>query len=193
MPQQKSFSAGRQKSREYQKPEQEFGQKLLDLARVARVTKGGRRFSFRATIVIGDKKGRVAVGVKKGKDVQFAVEKAFRSAKKSLINAPMTKEGTIPYDTYGKSGSSIVFLKPALEGRGIIAGGAVRTVCDLAGYKSIIGKIISRSGNKLNIARATIEAIKKVRVLEKSENKQQKEEKIKKDADSSIKKTKSKE
>lgn len=191
MPKQKSQSPygrspeGRQKSQGYQKPDQEFVQKLLDLARVARVTKGGRRFSFRATIVIGDRKGRVGVGVKKGKDVQFAVEKAVRGAKKTLIKAPMTKEGTIPYEVYGKSGSSIVFLKPALEGRGIIAGGTVRTVCDLAGYKSIIGKIISRSGNKLNIARATIEALNKVKVVEKSEDKQ-------KDADSSIKKTKAK-
>jgi small subunit ribosomal protein S5 len=180
MPKQKSSPYGRQqKSKEYQKPDQEFGQKLLNLSRVARVTKGGRRFSFRATVVIGDKKGRVGVGVKRGKDVQFAVEKAIRVAKKMLINAPMTKEGTIPHETYGKSGSSIIFLKPAPEGRGIIAGGAVRTVCDLAGYKSIIGKIISRSGNKLNTARATIEALKKIKV------------KTKNNADPSTKKTKS--
>ena len=141
MPKQKSSPYGgsreaRQKSQGYQKPDQEFGQKLLDLARVARVTKGGRRFSFRATIVIGDKKGRVGVGVKKGKDVQFAVEKAVRSAKKTLINAPMTKEGTIPYEVHGKSGSSIIFLKPAREGRGIIAGGTVRTVVILRDTKT---------------------------------------------------------
>ncbi len=183
MPKQKSSPAGRQKPQGYQKPDQEFGQKLLNLSRVARVTKGGRRFSFRATIVIGDKKGRVGVGVKRGKDVQFAVEKAIRVAKKMLINAPMTKEGTIPYEVYGKSGSSIIFLKPAPAGRGIIAGGAVRAVCDLAGYKSIIGKIISRSGNKLNTARATIEALKKIRVQEKvAQEKVVKEEKPKKKA-----------
>lgn len=156
----------RSKSRpqEQRRSQDEFEQKLLDVARVARVTAGGRRFRFRAVVVVGDKNGRVGVGVKKGKDVQFAVEKAVRDAKKNLLFAPMTKQGSIPYEVYGKSGSSKVFLKPAPAGHGIIAGGAVRAVCDMAGYKSIIGKIISRSGNKLNNARATVAALKKIRV-----------------------------
>ena len=159
----------RSRPQERQRIPQEFEQKLLDVSRVARVTAGGRRFSFRVVVVIGDKKGRVGVGVKKGKDVQFAVEKAVRSAKKNLLQAPMTKRGTIPYESYGKSGSSIVFLKPGAEGRGIIAGGAARAVCDLAGYESITGKILSRSNNKLNIARATIEALKKIKTPKEPE------------------------
>lgn len=154
----------RSRPRDQKGPQDEFENKLLHVARVARVTAGGRRFRFRAVVVVGDKNGRVGVGVDKGKDVQFAVEKAVRNAKKNLLNVPMTKQGTIPYEVYGKSGSSTVFLKPAPEGRGIIAGGAVRAVCDLAGYKSIIGKIISRSGNKLNNARAAIEALKKIKI-----------------------------
>lgn len=149
---------------ERQRQAQEYEQKLLDVSRVARVTAGGRRFSFRAVIVIGDRKGKVGVGVKRGKDVQFAVEKAVRDAKKSLVRAPITDRGTIPHEVRGKSGSSIVFLKPAREGAGIRAGGAVRSVCDLAGYRNIVGKIISRSGNKLNISRATIKALNKIKI-----------------------------
>jgi small subunit ribosomal protein S5 len=148
--------------RDQKGPQDEFEHKLLDVARVARVTAGGRRFRFRAVVVVGDKKGRGGVGADKGKDVQFAIEKAVRDAKKNLFTVPMTKQGSLPHEAYGKSGSSMVFLKPGSEGRGIIAGGAVRAVCDMAGYKNVIGKIISRSGNKLNNARATIEALKKI-------------------------------
>ncbi len=154
---------------ERQKSPQDYEQKLLDVARVARVTAGGRRFSFRAVVVIGDRAGKVGVGVKKGKDVQFAVEKAVRDAKKTMIQVPITDKGTIPHGVRGKSGSSVVYLKPAREGAGIRAGGAVRSVCDLVGYKNIVGKILSRSGNKLNNARAAIEAMKKVRTPKKSE------------------------
>lgn len=154
----------RSRPRDQKGPQDEFEHKLLDVARVARVTAGGRRFRFRAVVVVGDKNGRVGVGADKGKDVQFAVEKAVRDAKKTLLNVPMTPQGSIPYEVYGKSGSSKVFLKPTLEGRGIIAGGAVRAVCDMAGYKNIIGKIITRSGNKLNNARATIAALKKIKI-----------------------------
>lgn len=147
-----------------QKPFEEYEQRLLDVARVARVTAGGRRFSFRATVVVGNRAGKVGVDVKKGADVQIAVEKAVRSAKKNIIEVPMTRSGTIPYESYGKSASAEVFLRPAQEGKGIIAGGAVRVVCDLAGYKNIVAKILSRSGNKLNNARATVEALKSIKV-----------------------------
>ena len=150
---------------------QEFEQKLLDLARVARVTKGGRRFSFRATVVIGDHKGRVGVGVAKGKDVALAVEKAVKNAKKDLVIVPMTPEGTIPYEAEGKQTSSRVLLMPAKKGRGIIAGGPVRVICDLAGFSDIVGKIIGRTKNKLNNAVATIEALKSIRYAAPSPNK----------------------
>jgi small subunit ribosomal protein S5 len=141
---------------------QEFEQKLLDLARVTRVVKGGRRFRFRATLVIGDKKGRVGVGVSKGSDVSDAIEKAYNDAKKNLINVKMNGN-TISHDVFKKLGSAKIILKPAQEGRGIIAGGAVRSVVDLAGIHDIVSKSLGTS-NKLNVARATIEALKSLKV-----------------------------
>lgn len=166
-------------ARGFQQKPGDYEQRLLDVRRVARVTEGGRRFSFRTVVVIGDRAGQVGVGVKKGEDVQSAVEKAVRIAKKNLIQAPMNEKGTIPHESYGKSNSSLVFLKPASLGRGIIAGGAVRAVCDLAGYKNITAKILSRSGNKLNLARATIEALKKIKkVHANTSNKTAEEEKV---------------
>lgn len=149
--------------RKFEQKPGDYEQKLLDIRRVARVTEGGRRFSFRVVVVIGDRAGQVGVGVKKGEDVQAAVEKAVRVAKKNLVKVPINEKGTISHESYGKSSSSRVFLKPAHEGRGIIAGGAVRSICDLAGYKNITAKILSRSGNKLNLARATIDALKKIK------------------------------
>ncbi len=141
---------------------QEFEQKLLDLARVTRVVKGGRRFRFRATLVIGDKKGRVGVGVSKGSDVSDAIEKAYNDAKKNLITVKMNGN-TISHDVFKKLGSAKIILKPAQEGRGIIAGGAVRSVVDLAGIRDIVSKSMGTS-NKLNVARATIEALKSLKV-----------------------------
>lgn len=140
----------------------EFEQKLLDLARVTRVVKGGRRFRFRATLVIGDRKGRVGVGVSKGADVSNAIEKAFNDAKKNMITVRMNGK-TISHDVLKKLGSAKVMLKPAEEGRGIIAGGAVRAVVDLAGIHDIVSKSMGTS-NKLNVARATIEALKSLKV-----------------------------
>lgn len=140
----------------------EFEQKLLDLARVTRVVKGGRRFRFRATLVIGDKKGRVGVGVSKGSDVSDAIEKAYNDAKKNIITVKMNGK-TISHDVLQKLGSARIMLKPAQEGRGIIAGGAVRAVVDLAGIHDIVSKSMGTS-NKLNVARATIEALKSLKV-----------------------------
>jgi len=150
----KKFKNSDKKKRE--KPE--FEQKLLDLARVTRVVKGGRRFSFRATMVIGDRKGRVGVGVGKGSDVSNAIGKAVNDAKKGMITIDISK-GTIAYDMSVKMGSAKVMIKPAKEGRGIVAGGAVRAVVDLAGIKDIVSKSLGTS-NKLNVARTTIKALK---------------------------------
>lgn len=136
----------------------EFEQKLLDLARVTRVVKGGRRFRFRATLVIGDRKGRVGVGVAKGSDVSDAIGKAYNDAKKSMITVKLS-DNTIPHDISMKLGSAKVMLKPASQGRGVIAGGAVRAVVDLAGIRDIVSKSLGTS-NKLNVARVTIEALK---------------------------------
>lgn len=134
----------------------EFDQKLLDLARVTRVVKGGRRFRFRATLVVGDRKGRVGVGVGKGADVSEAIRKAFEDGKKHIIKVPM-KDNTIPHEVNYKMGSARVLLKPAMPGRGIIAGGAVRTVVEFAGIRDIVSKSLGTS-NKLNVARAAIAA-----------------------------------
>ena len=140
----------------------EFQTKLLDLARVTRVTGGGKRMSFRAVVVAGDKNGKVGIGTDKGRDVSQAIEKATRRAKKDLISVFIV-EGTIPYEVEAKSGPAKILLKPQRKGRGLVAGGAVRTICDLAGIKNISSKILSGSKNKLNNARATMEALKKLK------------------------------
>lgn len=132
----------------------EFDQKLLDLARVTRVVKGGRRFRFRATLVIGNRKGKVGVGVAKGADVSDAIQKAFNDAKKSMVSVTLVG-GTIAHDVRAKYGSAKVMIKPGKEGRGLIAGGAVRAVADLLGIKDIVSKSLG-SSNSLNLARATV-------------------------------------
>ena len=138
-------------------------ERVIFINRCAKVVKGGRRFSFRATIVIGNKNGKVGVGVGKGADVALAIDKATHSAKRNLILVPITKTGSIAHDVKAKFGSAEILLRPAREGRGLIAGGPVRTVAGLAGIQNITSKILSRSPNKLNNARATIEALKQLR------------------------------
>ncbi len=140
----------------------EFDQRVLDLRRVTRVVSGGKRFKFRATVVIGNGQGKVGVGVAKGADVSQAVEKAASEARKNLTVVPLEK-GTIPHEVSAKYSAAKIVLKPASEGRGVIAGGAVRIVCALAGIKSISAKILGRTSNKLNNARATVEALKKLK------------------------------
>ncbi len=144
------------------RPKDEFQTKLLDLARVTRVTGGGKRMSFRAVVIAGDKKSKVGIGIDKGKDVSQAIEKATRRAKRDLVNVVII-DGTIPHEVEAKSGPAVILLKPQKKGRGLVAGGAVRTICDLAGIKNISSKILSGSKNKLNNARATIEALKKLK------------------------------
>ena len=146
-----------------QKPKSEFDSKLLDLARVTRVTAGGKQLRFRAVIVVGNKKGKVGVGVAKGADVQKAVEKATRLAKKNIMEIPSVQD-TIPHEVIAKSGPARVLLRPQRKGRGLVAGGVVRTICQLAGVKNISSKLLSRSRNKLNIARATIKALRQLKV-----------------------------
>ena len=142
----------------FKREKPEFDQKLLDVARVARVMKGGKRFSFRATMVIGDKKGRVGVGVGKGKDVKIASDKAVVDAKKNMIKVDVSKN-SVPYQVSQKLGSAKIILKPASKGSGITAGGPVRAVLSLAGIHDVTSKILG-AGNKLNNARAAIEALK---------------------------------
>lgn len=140
---------------------QEFDQKIVSIRRVTRVMAGGRRFSFSVSMVIGDKKGRVGVGVGKAGDTQLAIEKAIRNAKKHMITVPMNKDHHIPHDVHTKYASSEVMIMPA-PGRGLVAGSSVRTVLELAGVKDVTAKIFSRSKNKLNNARAAVEALKQL-------------------------------
>lgn len=143
----------------------EYEQKLLNLARVTRVVKGGRRFRFRATLVIGNRKGKVGVGVAKGSDVSDAIQKAFNDAKKNMVTIQLDGS-TISHDISAKLGSARVLLKPASEGRGIIAGGAVRSVVHLLGVKDIVSKSLGAS-NPLNVARVTVKALLKLKAPRK--------------------------
>ena len=158
----KSFSKKNSKDRRKDKREKdEFDSKILDIARVARVVKGGRRFSFRTTVIAGDKKGRVGIGIGKGADVVSGMNKATAKAKKNLIKVNI-KDDTIPYEISEKYGAAKVFLKPAKKGRGVSAGGAIRTVVELAGIENISAKILG-SANKINNAKATLKALAKLK------------------------------
>ncbi len=140
----------------------EFDQKMIDIRRVARVVAGGRRFSFSVTLVIGNRKGKVGVGLGKAGDTQLAIEKAARDARRKLFEVPMNKHQHIPHDVQAKLGASTVMIMPA-PGRGLVAGSSVRTVLELAGIKDVTAKILSRSKNHLNNARATVAALKKLK------------------------------
>lgn len=137
----------------------EFDQKIISIRRVTRVMAGGRRFSFSVAMVIGDKKGRVGVGIGKAGDTQLAIEKAVRDAKKHMITIPLNEHGQISHDVRKKLSSSDVMIIPA-AGRGLVAGSSVRTVLELGGVKDVTAKLLSRTKNKLNNARATVEALK---------------------------------
>ena len=140
----------------------EFEQVTIDARRVARVMAGGRRFNFSLVVVIGDKKGRVGVGLGKGVDTALAIDKATRDAKKHLFTVPRTTSNSIPHQVSAKYASSTVEIIPS-KGRGLVAGSAMRTVLELAGVTDVVTKIHSRSKNKLTIARATVAALKKLR------------------------------
>lgn len=149
---------------EFVREKPEFDHLVLDIRRTARVVAGGRRFSFRATVVVGNRNGKVGLGVGKGADVATAVEKGVSQGKKHIIVVPVTKELTIPHLVEGKLAAARVLLKPAREGRGLVAGGAVRAVAGLAGIRNLTAKILGRTPNKLNNAKATIEALKRLKV-----------------------------
>ncbi len=152
----------RRGTRREERVRSEFDQKIISIRRVTRVMAGGRRFSFSVAIVIGNKKGKVGVGIGKAGDTQLAIEKAVRSARKNLIEIPLNKYQHIPHDVHVKVSSSEVMIMPA-PGRGLVAGSSVRTVLELGGVKDVTAKIFSRSKNKLNNARAAIAALKKLK------------------------------
>ena len=154
--------------REFKKPimeeKDEFDKKLLEVRRVTKVVKGGRTMRFAALVVVGDKKGRVGMGTAKASEVPMAVEKATKAAKKNLINVPVVN-GTVPYETVGKFSTTRIIILPSKAGTGVIAGGAARSVFELAGYTDITSKIHG-STNKINTVRATLNALKDMRTAE---------------------------
>jgi len=136
-------------------------QRILEVARVTRVMAGGKRMNFRACVALGDRKGQVGIGLGKGADVTMAVNKAVNRARKTMVTVPLVKE-TIPHEIYYKLGAAKLILKPAKQGRGVIAGGVTRVILELAGVKNITSKTLG-SNNKINNARCTLEALRKLR------------------------------
>lgn len=153
---------GRRGSPRAPRERSEFDQVTIAVRRVARVMAGGRRFSFSVALVIGDKKGRVGVGLGKGADTALAIDKAVRDAKKHLITVVRTDSGSIPHDVRAKYASSTVEVMPS-PGRGLVAGSAMRSVLELAGITDVVTKIHTRTKNKLTIARATVAALEGLR------------------------------
>ena len=157
-----------QQKREFRKPRveerDEFEKKTVDLRRVTKVVAGGRNMRFSALVVVGDKKGKVGMGLSKATEVPNAIDKANKAAKKALINAPVVN-GTVPHEVIGKFSKTSVKILPSKKGSGLIAGGAARIVLELAGYTDITAKIYG-STDKINVVRATLEAIKSLRTKE---------------------------
>ena len=144
--------------RNNQSQEPKFVERLIKISRVSKVTKGGKKLSFRAIVVLGDENGKVGIGVAKADDVVNAFKKAKTDGRKNLITFPITKSLSIPHETIGNFGASRIIMRPAIEGSGVIAGGAVRIVLEVAGVKNIIAKRLG-SNNLLNNARATVCAL----------------------------------
>lgn len=142
-----------------ERPKPEFDQKILSIRRVTRVMAGGRRFSFSVAMLIGDRKGSVGIGLGKSADTTLAISKAVASARKNMIKVKTTDDMSIAHDIGAKYKASDIFIMPN-RGKGIVAGGAVRDLLNLAGLKNVTGKILSRSKNQLNNARATMKALK---------------------------------
>ena len=156
-PQQQAAGGRRPRRPEMAPEEKQFDERTLHIDRVARVVKGGRRFRFRALVVVGDRKGKVGIGLSKGADVTAAVTKATEVAKKHMITVHLYK-GTLPHEVEEKVGGAKILLKPASQGTGLIAGGVVRTILEVAGVKNCLSKSLG-STNKANTAYATIAAL----------------------------------
>lgn len=156
---------GSRQQRQVEPEEKQFDERVVNIDRVARVVKGGRRFRFRALVVVGDRKGRVGIGIAKGADVTAAVAKAVDVAKKNFVKVTLYK-GTIPHESEAKVSGARILIKPAAAGTGLIAGGVVRTVLEVAGVSNVLSKSLG-STNKINTAYATIAALQAVQPASK--------------------------
>jgi small subunit ribosomal protein S5 len=156
--------ANRRKNNKAKEKETDWQERVVQIRRVTKVVKGGKKLSFRAIVVVGNEKGQVGVGVGKASDVIGAVRKGVADGKKHLVDVPLTKANSIPHPVNGSGGGAKVMMRPAAPGTGVIAGGAVRTVLELAGVKNILAKQLG-SGNPLNNARAAANALSSLRTF----------------------------
>ncbi len=153
----------RNDEKDVEAPQSEWQERVIQIRRVTKVVKGGKKLSFRAVVIVGNQKGQVGVGCAKASEVIIAIQKAIADGRKNLISVPIFKT-TIPHPIVGKSGAGAVMLRPASEGTGVIAGGAVRAVLELAGVENILSKSLG-SKSPLNAANATMEALKSLRLF----------------------------
>jgi small subunit ribosomal protein S5 len=156
--------ANRRKSNRAKEKEVDWQERVVQIRRVTKVVKGGKKLSFRAIVVVGNERGQVGVGVGKASDVIGAVRKGVADGKKHLVEVPLTKANSIPHPVNGTGGGAKVMMRPAAPGTGVIAGGAVRTVLELAGVRNILAKQLG-SSNPLNNARAAANALSSLRTF----------------------------
>jgi small subunit ribosomal protein S5 len=156
--------ANRRKGGRAKEKETEWQERVVQIRRVTKVVKGGKKLSFRAIVVVGNERGQVGVGVGKASDVIGAVRKGVADGKKHLIDVPLTKASSLPHPTNGIGGGAKVMMRPAAPGTGVIAGGAVRTVLELAGVKNVLAKQLG-SSSPLNNARAAVDALASLRTF----------------------------
>ncbi|MEO0375437.1 30S ribosomal protein S5 [Acaryochloris thomasi RCC1774] len=156
--------AGRRKGNRSREKDSNWQERVVQIRRVSKVVKGGKKLSFRAIVVVGNEKGQVGVGVGKASDVIGAVRKGVADGKKQLVEVPLTKANSVPHPITGRGGAAKVMLRPAAPGTGVIAGGAVRTVLELAGVRNVLAKQLG-SDNPLNNARAALDALDSLRTF----------------------------
>nr|YP_009296136.1 ribosomal protein S5 [Schizymenia dubyi]AOM65071.1 ribosomal protein S5 [Schizymenia dubyi] len=157
----------KKKQQRNKEQENNWEERVVQVKRVTKVVKGGKKLSFRAILIVGNEKGQIGVGVGKASDVIGAVKKGVTDAKKHLINIPLTKSYSIPHTMHGISGAAKVIIRPSAIGSGVIAGGSTRTVLELAGVKNILAKQL-RSSNTLNNARAVLNALSNLRTFKET-------------------------